>query len=326
MAEPPSSNGVLAPELGPLRRVLVVANPATRRNVDAVMVALREAAPAGVSLEILLTDGPGAAVAITERAADGADVVVAVGGDGTVADVATGLRGRPIPLAIVPAGSTNIIARELGWPADPAAAAAVLFGPNRLRSMDVGRCGDRVFLHMAGAGIDSRLFAAANPIWKRRVGWLAYLPPAGASLRQPAARFTIIADAATLEIVSPLVLVANGGSIIDPRLTLYPDLRSDDGWLDVLVFTATRPLPIARTLARLVSRGLHLSPFVHHLRAKRVEMSADPPLPIQLDGDVAGFTPAAFAVSPGALTVVVPAAGSDRLESDRTTGTAAAGA
>jgi len=307
MADRSTADGASA--LGPLRRVLVVANPATRRNVDAVVAALRRAAPSDVALDVLLTDGPGAAVTITERAAAGADVVVAVGGDGTVADVATGLRGRAIPLAIVPAGSTNIIARELGLPTDPAAAAAVLFGPNRLRAMDIGRCGERVFLHMAGAGIDSRLFAAANPNWKRRVGWLAYLPPAGASLRQPAARFTIVADAATLEIVSPLVLVANGGSIIDPRLTLYPDLRSDDGWLDVLIFTATRPLPIARTLARLASRGLHHSPFVHHLRTKRVELSADPPLPVQLDGDIAGLTPALFTVLPGALTVVVPAAG-----------------
>jgi diacylglycerol kinase family enzyme len=116
---------------------------------------------------------------VTRQAiAEGAAMTVAVGGDGTVAAVATALYGMGLPLGIIPAGSTNLTARELGIPTDPAATVALLFGPQRHVRLDVGLCGNLCFLHMAGAGLVSRMFAAANPARKRQIGWLAYVPPA----------------------------------------------------------------------------------------------------------------------------------------------------
>ena len=261
----------------------------------------------GLSGEARFSERPGHLADLAREAADaGADLVVAVGGDGTVADVATGIRGSGVPLGIVPAGSTNIIARELGIPRRPLAAAALLFGAHRLVTLDVGRCGDRSFLHMAGAGLDSRFFARTNPALKRRVGWLAYVPPAAGALRLPPARFTIRADGKVMEVTSSLVLVANGASIVSPSVRLHPATRADDGWLDVLVFTATGPLPIARTLGRLATLSLARSPFLLRLKARRVELQSDPPLPIELDGDVVARTPATFGIEPAALRVVAP--------------------
>lgn len=288
------------------RRVVAIVNPATRRNSGPIVELLRTMAPAGVEVDVRQTASAGTTTALAREAVTGADLVVAVGGDGTVAAVASALDGLEVPLGIVPAGSTNIIARELGIPTRPRDAVALLYGNHCLRSLDMGRCGDQSFLHMAGAGFDSRLFAATNSALKKRVGWLAYLPAGARSLRYPAIDFTIKADEATIEVTSPLVLVANGGSIIAPGMTIYPGIRKDDGLLDVLVFTPRGPFQIARTLGRVVTRGLARSPFVFRFPARRVEIASDPAVPIQLDGDIASDTPAVFTVQPEALRIVVP--------------------
>jgi diacylglycerol kinase (ATP) len=287
-------------------RVLAVVNPATRGDVDEIEDALAKALPPGVLLDLRLTTGPGEGRVLALDAAPGARMLVAVGGDGTVSELATAAVQQGIPLGIVPAGSTNIIARELGVPRRVDAAVRLLFGTHRLRRLDAGVCNERIFLHMAGAGFDSRFFALTNPRWKRRVGWPAYLPAAARALRLPAAQVRVVVDDKTLEVVSPLVLVANGMSIIHPRLRVHQAFRPDDGWLDVMAVTATTPLAIARTLGRLAQTQLHRSPYVRHMRSTKVTLETDPILPIQLDGDVLSETPATFEVRPSAVRFVVP--------------------
>jgi len=288
------------------RRVVAIVNPATRRNPGPIISLLRELAPVGTMVDVWRTTGAGTTTEIAHRALPGADLMVAVGGDGTVAAVASAIDGSGITLGIVPAGSTNIIARELGIPTNARSAVALIYGEHRHHDLDLGICGDSRFLHMAGAGLDSRLFAATNPGLKRRVGWLAYLPAGARNLFTPPVRFTIRADETTIEVVSPLVLVANGGSVIAPGLTLYPGIRKDDGMLDVLIFTPHGPIQIVRTLGRAATRGLAHSPYVLRIPARRVEITSDPPIPIQLDGDVVTMTPAVFEIRPGALHVLAP--------------------
>ncbi len=290
----------------------VIVNPATRRDADGVVAAIRRVAPVGLDLRFVETQGAGDAATRAAEAVRESAVVVAVGGDGTVAEVATGLRGSSVPLGIVPAGSTNIIARELKIPTDPTRAAALIFGAHRLVRRDLGMCGDRVFLHMAGAGIDSRFFNATNLGLKRRIGWLAYLPAAGQSLRMPPVRFSLVVDGQQVEVTSSLVVVANGGSIIAPRLRLNPLIRADDGLLDLLIFTATERLALARTLTSLVSLRLNQSPYVIRIPARTVEMTAEPSLAIQLDGDVVDRTPARFTIAPAAIEIIAPPGGKER--------------
>jgi diacylglycerol kinase family enzyme len=266
-------------------RFVVVINPATRRGHPSLISTFRDAAPPGVELDICVTPSPGEATALARARSPGAQAVVAVGGDGTVADVATGILGRGVPLGIVPAGSTNITARELGIPTNPRDAARLLFGRHHLVELDVGRCNDRSFLHIGGAGLDSRFFARTDPALKRRIGWLAYLPAAAAAVQLPPPRFTITTDREEMTVVSPLVLIANGRSVITPALRLHPEIRSDDGWLDVLIFTAISPWPIAQTLAQFLALGLERSRYLTRIRSRRVVLHADPPLPVELDGD-----------------------------------------
>jgi YegS/Rv2252/BmrU family lipid kinase len=289
------------------RRIVAIVNPATHGNAAAIVDLLRRHAPADADLDVRLTQAAGTTTALTHEAlAGGARAVVAVGGDGTVAAVATALRGTGIPLGVIPGGSTNVTARSLDIPAHPAEAVTLLFGPHRHVPLDIGLCGETCFLHMAGAGLDSRMFAASNPALKRRIGWLAYLPPALHDLSLPLARFTVVTDGVAAEATSPLVLVANGSSIISPRLSLYPGIRTDDSWLDVLIFTPHMPLEIARTLVQLALQGLAHSRYLTHIRARHIEITADPALPVELDGDVVASTPFTVQLAPAALNVIVP--------------------
>jgi diacylglycerol kinase (ATP) len=186
------------------------------------------------------------------------------------------------------------------------AALALICGSHRLRSIDVGRSEDRSFIHMAGAGFDAALFHATSPVLKRQVGWLAYIPSAVAALRLPPSEIRITSDGATVEARSSLVLIANGASAISPEFRVYPGIAVDDGWLDVLIFTASTPAQIAATLGHAGKQQLDRSPHVSHCRARTVQIDAIPPMPVELDGDPRGTTPRQFSIVPSGLRVVTP--------------------
>jgi diacylglycerol kinase family enzyme len=102
------------------------------------------------------------------------------------------------------------------------------------------------------------------------------------------------------------VLIANGGSAIAPEYRIYPGITVDDGWLDVIIFTASTPAQVAATLGYAGMQQLDRSPHVTHSRAKLVEIDAVPPLPVELDGDPRGTTPRQFTIVPSGLQVVTP--------------------
>lgn len=290
----------------PPRRVAAVVNPTSRRSLERIHRALEAACPPGVALSILVS-GHGSEVTDLARAAcSSADLVAAVGGDGTAARVATALAGTGVPLGLVPAGSTNIVAREVGIPIRLEAAARLLFAPHRLVRRDLGRWGDRRFLHMAGVGLDARLFARTDPRLKRRFGWVGYVPAALAAARDPAARISLAVDDARLDLTSPLVLVANGRSIIHPSLQLDRGIAADDGWFDVLVFPPLLPAALLQAVAGIAMRDSAARAGVVSIRGRTVAVDAQPPLQLQLDGDVVGLTPATLVIEPGAILLAAP--------------------
>jgi diacylglycerol kinase (ATP) len=292
-------------------RIVVIVSGASRLSPAQVNATLASGLNPDVAFEVQVANSSSEATMAAVQAAESAALVVAVGGDGTVADVATGIYGSNAALAIVPAGSTNIVARSLGIPADPAAALALICGSYRLRSIDVGRCDDRSFIHMAGAGFDAALFSATSPLLKRRLGWIAYIPAAVVALRLPPSDVRITADDTVLKVRSSLVLVANGSSAIAPEYQVYPGIEVDDGWLDVIAFTPSSPAEIAATLSRAGKQQLDRSPHVTHTRAQTVSIDAAPPLPVELDGDPRGTTPRQFSIVHSGLQVVTPVDRSD---------------
>jgi diacylglycerol kinase family enzyme len=256
--------------------------------------------------------------------AAGADLVVAAGGDGTVRACAEVLAGTGIPLAIVPLGTANLVARALGVPGQAGRALEVAFG-GRDQPVDLGRVAaadeGMVFAAMAGIGLDAAVVGAAWPWVKRRVGWVAYGMAAVPRLGWPASDFTIQVDgAAPVRRRARCVVVANAG-LLPGGFTLLPAARLDDGLLDVGILAPAGGwdwlrlggkvlggkvldgrLPGGRVLGEWVlgapSRGLAGE------RGRLVEVSTDRVLPRQADGEVLvpGQTLGA-SVAPGALVL-----------------------
>jgi diacylglycerol kinase (ATP) len=289
-----------------VERALVVVNPIARRGASRLLEKLKATAPATVDWRVVETRPTSFRFGELEHEARSADVVVAVGGDGTVAETVTAVGNAPAPIAIVPGGSTNVIAHEIGAPINPTEVGHLIFGHHDIRTMDAATCNGRLFLHMAGAGFDSRIFDQTNATLKRRAGWIAYLPGAARSLRLPPARFHVRTDHAEMDFVSPMVLVANGAGIIRPSLALLPDITSVDGMLDMVAVTAIGGTQIVSVIGRFLTKSLQRSPHVLHVRTTRIRIEADPPMPVQLDGDVVGSTPAEMEILPRRARLLVP--------------------
>jgi len=177
-----------------------------RRGLDSTLDIVRARAPIGTELDVVFTVPEHLQPGSLADRARGRRAVIAVGGDGTVAEATTAVHGLEIPVAIIPSDSTNVIARSFRIPREPAAAADLVFGHHAMRTIDVGLCNGRRFLHMGGAGFDSRMFEATSHSLKKRLGWIAYLQGASKTILAPAIRFSIEVDGTVVECASPLVL------------------------------------------------------------------------------------------------------------------------
>jgi YegS/Rv2252/BmrU family lipid kinase len=232
---------------------------------------------------------------------------VVAGGDGTINSVLPAVMGTEHPLAILPVGSVNVLARELGIPRGLDAAAAVA-ARGRPRRIDLGLANDRPFALMAGIGFDAAVVHTVAPDVKNAVGSFAYVARGLKLLAgQSPSRFRIATEDGSLETEAWLAVVANA-SRYTYRWRLAPAARIDDGWLDLCLFQGGST---ARTVGQFVAAlaGRHSGyPGVSHLRARRLRFECDPPVCVQVDGDPAGETPVEIGMVPGALSVLVPAA------------------
>jgi len=310
-APPAPEPAVPAGAARPPGRVAVVFNPATGRERAAERRerARQALAAAGAEVTWLETtrEDPGTGQA-REAAAAGAELVIAFGGDGTVRACAAALAGGPVPLAVVPAGTGNLVAINLGIPGDLDGALRVAL-EDRRRRVDVGALGADRFLVAAGIGFDAAMLRDADDGSKARFGPLAYVASGLRNLRRRPTRLRLRLDGGgPLERRGQGVLVCNLGRI-QGGLPLAPDAEPDDGLLDVVVL-GTRSLRdwLAVALAALARRPQAARP-VETFRARTVEVTAGTPQPVQRDGDpLPARTGLAVEVLPGALVLAVPAA------------------
>lgn len=274
-----------------------------------------DAVSAGWSPDFLVTDRAKAGVAAARHAAAaGADLVVAVGGDGTVRGCAEGLADTGVPLGIVPIGTGNLLARTLGIPAHARAALAVALGVRGVagtdRPIDLAVADGAPFTAMAGMGLDARVVAATR--LKHHLGWLAYAMTGAAHLALPPDRFTIRMDGgAPVERAARSVVVGNSG-LLPGGFSLLPDARIDDGLLDVGILAPHGPLGWPRVAARVLMHSHHQDRQLERFQAREVEITAHTVLPREVDGDiVAPARTLTVAVRPGALLARVPAHAGD---------------
>ncbi|HEX5689988.1 MAG TPA: diacylglycerol kinase family protein [Roseiflexaceae bacterium] len=237
------------------------------------------------------------------------DLVIAVGGDGTVSDVAEALAHTDVPLGIIPAGTANVLARELGIPLALESACALLVGTHAIDRIDAMQVGDKVFILHIGIGIDSLMIRDTERAAKRRYGRAAYLWTAARWLLgyQPR-RFTVVVDGQRYRPRAAQVLVANGGVMGMPPFRWGPHIQLDDGKIDVCIISARSFFDYVRVAWHMLSGRQHLNSNMRYLSATRsIIVSADRHLPVQGDGEIISETPVQVRVVPGAVRVVVPA-------------------
>ncbi|PZS14517.1 MAG: diacylglycerol kinase [Pseudonocardiales bacterium] len=276
-----------------VRRPAVVCNPASVEDIDLLAKQIRtrcSALGAADPLWYETTPEDLGAGQSRQALAAGADLVLACGGDGTVAACAGILAGTGVPLALVPVGTGNLLARNVAVPLDPEAALDVAFGPHR-RHLDVLESADHRFVVMAGLGFDAALIRDTDDEVKARIGWPAYLAGAARAVRRtPPASYTItVDDGPALQRRALGVLVGNVGRL-QAGLRVLPDAKPDDGVIDVGVLEPRRwrdwPVLALRILARRPDSG----PQAEILRGRQVQISCDQEVPLEYDGDHVGQT------------------------------------
>lgn len=236
---------------------------------------------------------------------EGTDLVVACGGDGTVAACATAVAGTGIPLAVLPSGTGNLLALNFKLPSDLDTAVAVALHGER-RFVDVGWCDEKAFVVMAGVGFDAEMVRDASPALKRRAGWLAYVVSAFRHLPGRSSTFTVSVDGSEpVRVRGRAAIVANVGTI-QGGMELFPDASPTDGLLDVSVLSP-RGVGWVTLAAHVLVRRAQRAPQVSSFRGAVVDVTSSRKLPFELDGD--DFQPVdslRFECRPGALLLCTP--------------------
>ena len=293
-----------------MARALVLLNAAAGNTSPELVreVLSRRFAAAGIEHEIRdSAGGEWFGDIVRSRLRSGFDLVVAVGGDGTVSAVMDGLAGSSTPLGIIPTGTANLIARELNIPLDIDDAAALIARAPRSRTIDAMRIGERAYVLIVGVGMSASVAGGTKRGPKRRFGLIAYL---GAALLQAfhvrPRHLDVVVDGDTRSFHAVEVAVANCGVLAKMVFPKGPDIHVDDGYLDVWILSTKTLLDYPGYLFRIMT-GRRASPRAHFIKARKsIAIRSALALPVQADGDVIGTTPVEIEVLPGALRVIVP--------------------
>jgi YegS/Rv2252/BmrU family lipid kinase len=311
-ATPPASDTEPSPAV-PARRITVVFNPAAgdrrRERLDATLELLRRS---GCEVALRATAARGDAEAIAgEFGSDGCattDALVVAGGDGTINEAVNGLlarRGdRSPPLALVPLGTANVLAAEIGLPSRPDVVARTIAAGSAARAY-VGVANGRCFASMAGVGFDAHVVANVSLRLKRRLGKGAYVLEALRQLfrfRFPRYRLTIDGRA----FAAASVIVAKG-HYYGGRFVCAPSARIDAPEFHVCLFERGSRWNALRYALALATGRLHRLPDVRIVTGRRVSIDGPPGDPVQGDGDIIAALPVSIGLAPQQLRLIVPA-------------------
>jgi diacylglycerol kinase (ATP) len=292
------------------KRVLLIANPASRRGARLIDAACQAVRATGAECEVVRTERSGHAGELAAAHARDYDVVLALGGDGTAMEVAGALAWSGIPIGVLAGGTGNLLARALGIPLDVRRAVPALLNGD-IRQIDLGVVMGHRFAVAAGVGIDAAM-VAETPVWmKRRLGVLAYtLIATRAALRAVIFRRFFLArvevDGELVERPAAAVLFANFGAILDDRISFGPGIVVDDGVLDCCIFSPRHLGDALRIMWRVTRRDFRPDRSILYKKGRRFRIETEPALPLQADGELLGSTPAEVTVEPLAAHLLVP--------------------
>jgi len=306
----------------PTKRIQIIVNPAAGQNTPMLATFNEVFRPLNVDWDVSITKKAGDAREQARLAVQqGVDVVAAYGGDGTVTEVASGLLGSDVPLAILPGGTGNVTSIELGIPTDLGAACMLAAGHNsQVTTIDCGELNEHLFLLRLSVGLEAEMVENASREAKTRYGVFAYLWSALQNLRQPeVSQFQLTLDGREVVTEGVTCIIANSGNLGLSGVKLLPTVAIDDGLLDVIVLqqaSLTALFEIMGNVLRLRETPLldateqplntDLSQSLQVWQAKEITLVTTPLRTIQADGEIMGQGPIRCRVLPHALKVLTP--------------------
>jgi Sphingosine kinase and enzymes related to eukaryotic diacylglycerol kinase len=293
-----------------IRRVLLIANPASRRGAGLLETARRAFADAGAAVDVATTERTLHAGEIAAARGRGYDAVFTLGGDGTAMEVAGALAWSGVPIGVLAGGTGNLLARALGISRNVRKAVPQLLA-GEVRQLDLGVVHGRHFAVAAGVGIDAAM-VAETPRWmKRRFGVLAYTLIATkaalrAVLRRQFFRAVVTVDGEVVERRAAAVLFANFGAILEDRISFGPEIVVDDGLLDCCIFSPEGLVDAIRIMWRVTRRDFRPDRAMLYRKGHTFRIETEPTLALQADGELLGTTPATVTAEPLAAHLLVP--------------------
>lgn len=283
-------------------KILVILNPAARSEKASSM---REKILAlSPRVAVWMTESPGDARILAQRAVQqGVETIVAAGGDGTVNEVVNGLAGADVRFGILPVGTMNVFATELGISSNLSKAWEVIEAGN-CRSIDLAKANEEYFVQLGGVGLDAEVVQSTTPDSKKTLGPLSYLITlAQVVARKPPEILLEPVDGPARK--GRFVLVGNGRLYGGP-FVLFKDARIDDGMLDVLVFENQSHWDILRYVQAIAFGNHSELPDVQYFQTRGLRLSCEEYVPVELDGELCGHLPYEFGFSNRKLSVLAP--------------------
>lgn len=291
------------------RKVHVIINPASGKN-EPILNTLNDVfAEHDIEWNASVTFAAGDGAKHAQDAiAQGVDLVMAYGGDGTQLDVVHGMMNQDVPLGVLPGGTANALADELGIPAtfEPALR-ALLADDAVIRKMDVGMAGEQAFLLRFGSGMIATFSEVVDRDMKDRYGIMAYILGGVRAMNEVKyGKYTLTIDGEKIETEGAACLISNGNAIGAMGIRLSKHIFIDDGKLDVFVLNndLRTAVGIAGSLAQVEMGDLNLQ----HWQGQEIILEAEPEQPLYADGENEAFatTPITVRCLPGALKVLTP--------------------
>ncbi len=286
-----------------MKDTVVILNPAARGSRAHRLRAQVESLTRGAIL--CATSRSGEAEALARHAvAEGFGKIVAAGGDGTINEIVNGIAGKNVALGLLPLGTMNVFASELGLPANDLSRCWEIIRENRIRPVDLPSANGKHFVQLGGVGLDAQAVKETSRAFKRNFGPLSYMISAAQIASRAPPRLRIESENAVTEEGS-FVLVGNG-RLYGGRFPFFKQAVIDDGLLDVVVFKRLNYIEIIRYLQNVIFTPQITSPEVEYFQTRRLRVSSDENVPVEIDGELIGNCPVEFKIRAGGLHVLAP--------------------
>jgi YegS/Rv2252/BmrU family lipid kinase len=290
------------------KKVHIIVNPASGQPQPVLHTLNSVFHPAGIDWDVFITKQSGDALRYAREAVEaGVDVVAANGGDGTVMEVAHGVKGTSVPMAILPGGTANLVSVELGIPKDLQKAIELIASEDsQVRKVDMGKIGDEYFLLRVGMGIAAEKVRIADREMKDRFGLAAYtIAGVQAIIGSEVARYNLTLDGQKIESEGVTCIIDNAGNMGVSDIKPARDVDMSDGLLDVILVHDLGAKAVTSAFSSIAGRSPDPTK-VQHWQARHITIETDPPLNVQVDGEMRGQTPITVEVIPAVVGVLTP--------------------